>query len=328
MKPTFHANPVNDPYDDPAVFVRILREKRALLFDLGDIGSLGLGHIQKITDIFVTHMHIDHFIGFDTVLRANLRRTVPLRVYGPDPIIGCVAGKLKGYTWNLIRDYPLRIEVFGISPGMLHHAGFHAENAFEQVDHPPVPFDGTLLQEVMFTVRGLVLSHQIPVVAYAMEEGCHINIHKAALDEMGLPVGPWLSDLKRAVREGAPGDSTFFVDGRSLALDALRRVVSISKGQKISYVMDVSPTEENIGRIISFVQGSDILFCEAYFLGRDSDRAMARHHLTAETAGWIARKAAVGSLEIMHFSPKYRDCPDDIYAEAERAFTGSAAEVR
>jgi ribonuclease Z len=87
MKPTFHVRPVNGPFEDPCVYARIIREKRALLFDLGRLERLEIGNLLKITDIFVTHMHMDHFAGFDTVLRGVLKRDIPLRIFGPENII-------------------------------------------------------------------------------------------------------------------------------------------------------------------------------------------------------------------------------------------------
>ena len=322
MKPTFHAAPVNGPFEDPCVYVGIMREKRAFLFDLGSIGRLGMGSLMKITDAFITHTHIDHFIGFDFLLRGILRRDTPLRIYGPENIINCVEGKLGGYTWNLIRDYPLKIEVFEIRDDRLLHASFHAGNYFRRLDHPESGFRGTVLQDSFFTVKGLVLSHQIPAMAYSLEEAFHININKEVLGAMDLPVGPWLSGLKKAIREGASEGTLFDFDGRRLSLKELMGIVTITRGQKVSYVTDVSPTEENIAKVIPFVSGSDLLFCEAYFLERDRDRAIERHHLTASLAGAIAREARAGGLELIHFSPKYRDCPDEIYAEAMREFKG------
>ncbi|MDA8215441.1 MAG: MBL fold metallo-hydrolase [Nitrospiraceae bacterium] len=322
MKPSFHARPVNGPFEDPCVYVRILREKRALLFDLGYMGRLELGNLLKITDIFVTHMHMDHFAGFDTVLRGVLKRDIPLRVFGPENITACVEGKLKGYTWNLIKDYPLKIEVFEIKDGSISHSSFYAENSFEKIVNPEIEFDGIIKKEPLFKITGIVLSHQIPVMAYSMEEEFHININKAILSEKELPVGPWLSDLKKAIREQKSEEITFEINNKIFTLEELMEIATITKGQKISYVMDVAPTDENMGKIIPFVKGSDILFCEAYFLEKDMDRAKERHHLTAAIAGRIAREANVGSLEIMHFSPKYRHCVDELYNEAIKEFKG------
>lgn len=326
MKPTFHAGAVNGPFEDPCVYIRITREKRALLFDLGYIGTLGPGSLMKVTDVFVTHTHIDHFIGFDLILRNILRRDTPLKIFGPANIIGCVEGKLRGYTWNLIKDYPLKIEVYEIHDGLISHAGFHAGNCFRRLDNPDSIFEGTIAENSFFKIKCLLLSHDVPVLAYSLEEGFHININKAALADRGLPVGPWLSDLKKAIRaqrtEGASLKTEFEVEGRTFTLDELMKIATITKGQKVSYVMDISPTDENIGKVIPFVSGSDLLFCEAYFLEKDRDRALERHHLTAALAGRIARKANVGKLEIMHFSPKYRHCAEELYQEAMTEFRG------
>ena len=139
-----------------------------------------------------------------------------------------------------------------------------------------------------------------------------------------MPVGPWLSDLKRAIRQGAPADTVFDCGGRMLTKEEVMPVAAITRGQKISYVMDVSPEEENIAKIIPFVAGSDTLFCEAYFPGLEIERAKERHHLTASLAGRIAREARVENIEIIHISPKYRHSVDEIYREVEIEFRGAA----
>jgi ribonuclease Z len=322
MKPVFYAAPVNGPFDDPSLYVRILRESRALLFDAGDIHRLEMGSILKISDIFITHTHMDHFIGFDQILRAVLRREEPLRVFGPANIIDCVEGKLRGYSWNLIKDYPIRIDVFEIREDSVESAGFYAENSFCRIDNPSKRFDEIILEDPLFRVRALHITHDISSLAYSLEEDCHININKDLLMSMGLPIGPWLSELKLAVRQTAPPDTIINVENSPFRLIDLMPLIMISRGEKISYVMDTSPEEENLAKIIPFVAGSDVLFCEGYFLSADSDRAMERNHLTAELAGRIAREAKVGRLELMHFSPKYRHCTDELYHEAEKAFKG------
>ena len=312
---------INPPSDDPGLFVRIFREKRALLFDAGDITRLKSGDLQKITDLFISHTHIDHFIGFDTLVRALLRRSSPLRVYGPSNIADCIEGKLKGYAWNLIAEYPLKIEVHSIEGSTIYHTSFQAADRFQRFFLGTRIMNGILLREPLFAVRALQLDHQIPCLAYSLEEEFHININKALLQEMALPIGPWLSEMKRAIRNRLPGDTEFIVSRRTYRLDDLRAIATITKGQKIAYVTDASMTEDNIHKIIEFVKDSDTLYCEAYFLNKDIDMARKRFHLTAKIAGGIARQAGVKHLVPMHFSPRYRNLPEYPAEEAMREFT-------
>jgi ribonuclease Z len=320
MKPTFIHSLVNSHFEDPSLFVRIIREKRAFLFDIGNITKLHPGDLQKITDVFVTHTHIDHFIGFDTLLRALLRREIPLRVYGPSNIIDCVEGKLKGYMWNLIKEYPLKIEVFSVDGNSVTSSGFYAENRFQRIDRCTSRFDGTLVKEPLFTIKALQLNHQVSCLAYSLEEEFHININKASLNDIGLPVGPWLSELKRAIRENRPGETEFVVSDRKFTLRELREIATITSGQKISYVTDIAINKENIEKIIEFARDSDTFYCEAYFMDKDMDRALQRFHLTAKITGRIAREAGVRNLVAMHFSPKYRGQDEKPEDEALREF--------
>ena len=69
MNPSFSSHLINDVFGDPGVFVEIRWSRRALLFDLGHNDSLGPTRLLRATDSFISHTHMDHFIGFDAVLR-------------------------------------------------------------------------------------------------------------------------------------------------------------------------------------------------------------------------------------------------------------------
>jgi ribonuclease Z len=322
MKPVFHAKLLNDYFGDPCLFIRMLHEKQAILFDLGTLQSLKPSELHKITDVFVTHTHMDHFIGFDTLLRAILRREVPLNIFGPPSVLSCIQGKLRGYTWNLIEDYPTQINVFAYNGRNLTHSIFSAKNKFRKQTVSKSESDGLLLQNPVFTVRAVKLDHGIPCLAYSLEEKYHINIDKALLTAKGLSVGPWLNDFKKVMREHAEYDrQTVRVGDKDFQVAEISDIARITKGQKISYATDVAINQNNIARLISLIKDSDIFFCEAYFLEKDRERAIERSHLTANTAGSIAKKAGVKKLELMHFSPKYTDCPDKVIEEAMREFS-------
>lgn len=326
MKASFTARPVNGPFEDPALLIRFSRERRSILFDCGTLFRLAPGDILKISDIFITHAHIDHFIGFDHVLRLFLGRALPLRIYGPPDIIDRVCGKLHGYTWNLVKEYPLKIEAFGISETEVRQVSFHASEYFTPVERESRKFSGTVLEEPSFIVKAVHLKHDIPCLAYSLEEDFHINIDKAALERMGLEVGPWLTAFKKAIRAKMPDDMPFKADNADFRLgDITEQIARITRGQKMAYVMDSAPTGENFQKIVSLARNSDVLYSEAYFLAEDIERAKERNHLTARLIGRAAREAEVKKLVLMHLSPKYRDEEKELLAEAENAFGNSVS---
>jgi ribonuclease Z len=319
MKPSFHVKLINGPFGDPGLYVRILREGRALMFDLGFTTTLSSRDILKTTDIFVSHMHIDHFIGFDNILRICLKREKPLNLYGPEGFIDCIEGKLRSYTWNIIGDYPLVVEVSEISEKRIKKAIFRAENYFYREDIGTEAFDGILMKDSFYTVSATILDHQIPCLAFSLEEDFHINIDKVKLRTLNLPVGPWLREFKTAIRENN-SDSVFLIDGKEYSFSELRDIADITKGQKLSYVVDALGSNENIEKIVRLVKGSDILYIETYFLDKDRDRATERYHLTAKEAGHIARMAGVGKVESIHCSPRYSNELTRLLKELEEEF--------
>ncbi len=90
MKPLFLPQLVNDPFGDPGLYVEYLFEKRSFLFDLGDLRALAPRKILRISDIFVSHTHMDHFVGFDQLLRISLGREKNLRLFGPPGFVAQV----------------------------------------------------------------------------------------------------------------------------------------------------------------------------------------------------------------------------------------------
>jgi len=319
MKSSFHARLLNSPFEDPALYVRLLREGRALLFDSGFTVNLSARDILKITDIFVSHAHIDHFIGFDSILRLHLRREGSLKLYGPEGFINCVKGKLSGYTWNLTGDYPFVIEVYEVDKDLLRKTVFKAKNSFMPEDAEPGPFSGVLLEDSFFRIKSDVFDHRIPCLAFSLEEDYHINIDKVKLRALDLPVGPWLGEFKKAIREKKT-ESVFTIEGKRWNFSELEEIANITKGQKLSYIVDMLGSEDNIKRAVELAGHSDVLYIETYFLDEDKDRAKDRFHLTAREAGRIAREAEVKKMETLHFSPKYMDNHDELIREAEEEF--------
>lgn len=338
MRPLFHPRLVNDPFGDPGLYVEFLFERRALLFDLGDLASLAPRKIHKISHAFVSHTHMDHFVGLDRVVRVRLGRERRLDLFGPPGFVDQVAHRLAAYTWNLVHSYPtdFTIRATEIQPGgRAATAEFHCRFAFRREETRMATIaDGILVDEDTFRVRGVVLDHKIPCLAFALEEKAHINVWKTALREMGVPTGPWLKELKRAVLRGEPDDLPFriwwrerdAIRERTVPLGLLKaRVLRIVPGQKIAYVVDATYHPENARAIVELARGADVLFIEAGFLDHDATRAAERSHLTARQAGRLAREAGAKTLVPFHFSPRYAGQGERLRREAEEAFAAPAS---
>src|SRR5207245_10272601 len=111
MKSTFRPRLLNGHTGDPALLLSLRWQGRALLVDLGRIDRTPAPLLLPIEAVFVSHTHMDHFMGFDQLLRLLLARDATVRLYGPTGLADCVEGQLRGYTWNLTGEYAFTIEV-------------------------------------------------------------------------------------------------------------------------------------------------------------------------------------------------------------------------
>jgi len=334
MRPSFHPRLINDPFSDPALFIPFLFEKRALLFDLGDVSALSPKDLLKVTHVFVTHTHMDHFVGFDSLIRIFLGREKEIHLFGPKGFLSHVEGKLAGYTWNLVHESPtnLRLRVTELQKEKRLTKTYSCRDRFfSDKPHEVSFFSGVLLREPSFRVEGCLLDHRTPCLGLCLVENFYVNILKDALRKMELPVGPWITRFKRALYEKQDLKSQFLVTweekGRVIREkafilgDLADRIGRISPGQKIAYITDILGSPENCEKVIHLVGGADHLFIEAAFLDRDRETARKKYHLTAKEAGKLAKKADVKQLTLFHFSPRYNHQEAELRQEALDAFT-------
>lgn len=332
MRPLFHPELVNDPFGDPALYVDCLFEGRALLFDLGDIRALAPKKLLRVSHVFVSHAHMDHFMGFDWLLRICLGRDRAMQLFGPPGFIDQVEHKLAAYTWNLVQNYDtdFTLHVTEVEPGVgARRATFRCRAAFRREGETPLAPSALLVEEPLFRVRAALLDHRTPCLAFALEETAHANVWKNRLLERGLAPGPWLQEAKRAVLRGDPDAAVIRAawrqngetrEGQISVGDLRRDIVRIVPGEKIAYVTDAVYHAENARRIVALAQDADLLFIESTFLDEHRERAAEKRHLTAKQAGDLARAAHAKQVLPFHFSPIYRKEEQSLRDELERAF--------
>jgi ribonuclease Z len=333
MRPSFHPRLINDQFSDPGLYIPFLFEKRAMLFDLGEISSLTAKDLLKIDHVFVTHAHMDHFIGFDTLLRIFLGRDKVLHLYGPPGFFRHVEGKLAGYAWNLVKeyDYNFIFKVVEIHEGMTLTKIYECREGFApQEPAHQEPFSGRLLSTPAFHVEAVLLDHRIPCLGLSLVENFYINIIKEGLERLGLEIGPWINEFKKSLYDHTDLSSPFSVTWKEkyqtikekvfLLGDLAKDIARISPGQKIAYISDVAGSPENREKIINLARGAEHLFIEAAFMEEDRDAAWKKYHLTAREAGELAGEAGVKRFTLFHFSPRYSHRADEIQKEALDAF--------
>ncbi|WP_407119163.1 MBL fold metallo-hydrolase [Bradyrhizobium sp. LMG 9283] len=332
MRPLFHPSLVNGRYGDPTVYVETVFEKRSLLFDIGEIASLAPRKIRRVDQVFVSHAHIDHFVGFDHLLRLLVGHEKSVQLFGPPGLAEHVFHKLQAYRWNLVENYPCDL-VFNVSElgaeNSISTTRFRLRKGFAaEPSASGKTIAGLLCDEPTHRVSAAILEHGTPCLAFALQEAAHVNVWKNRLSERGLPVGPWLLSLKKAVVERRADDHLIRIEeatksDRLVPLSSLRDLVTVTAGQKIAYVTDVADTPANRAAIVALIQNADILFIEAAFADADAAIAKERAHLTTTAAGEVAREANVRRVEPFHFSPRYAGEQERMLAEVMAAFEAS-----
>jgi ribonuclease Z len=325
MPPAFHPRLVNPPFGDPGLFIPFSFHKRAILIDLGDIDVLAPKDLLKVSHVFVSHTHMDHFSGFDRLLRLLLGRKHRLSLYGPAGFLQNVEGKLSGYTWNLVKNYrdALEIQATEVHPNATETRRYRCEDGFTpRQRHQTGMFDGTLVKEPSFTISARVLDHGIPCLGFAIQEPFHVNIIKEHLKPLGLEIGSWLRQFKEALYRAQGDDRKFTLpDGRVLHLQQLAEDIAlITPGQKMAYITDVVCSSENLKAMHPLVKEADHLFIEAAFMHDDAALAFQKRHLTARQAGQIAGWSGAKRFTPFHYSPRYSGLGHRLEAEARCAY--------
>lgn len=317
---------------EPGLVVDVRDERRALLFDLGEIARLAPRILLRVTHVFISHTHMDHFAGFDHLLALALGRMQRLVLWGGPGFVDQVEHKLQAYTWNVVHRYevPMVIEAHALGQdGKRTRARFDSRHSFVRCDDAPQPSgeagsSDLLLDDPLFSVRARIVDHEMPVLAFAIDEKPQLRVASDRLAAMGLATGAWLHTLKQAVRAAAPPDTPIDIHWHDRTgehwqqrrLGELRPLVLDEvPGRRIGYVTDLRFTEANIEQLARHLRGADLLYIESVFLDAERDHALRKNHLTAAQAGEIARRLGAKRVVPFHFSPRYRGREEALRAE-------------
>jgi len=317
IKHNFNVRQVNSPFEDTAFFIRNTYKDESFLFDCGRIGALSNSEVLSIKEILISHTHMDHFYGFDRILRGTLLSGKKIRVFGPPGIIKNVQGKIDSYTWNLIKSYPVSYEVIELNAdrGVYKTAYFSATNGFERED-------GSIKHSELGMTDGFKLDfelfdHRVPSVGYRVTEPDMVSVVKEKIAEHGFLSGKWLKDLKDKVLADELGDDieTETCDGRKTMKvgEVSEKIIAYVKSQSVTYITDIAPSFENVTKAIKFADKSTILLIEGMFMKKDVLHANFKKHLTLDLSKYIFRESGSQFARFFHFTSRYDSCKKDLY---------------
>ena len=330
MNHSLSINIVNGPSGDPAVLVSLLQLGESLLFDAGLLEALSPRELLKIKVVCVSHTHLDHFQGFDRLLRVNVPHFRTVEVIGPSGILKNVLGKINSYTWNLLEPNQVNFSVHEVSKsGMVTSWKVTNTNNFEPIlIAPPLSKESPShhgarmsFSQGRYLIDTIILDHGTPVCAFALRLPETTNIDKAGLEALGLNPGPWIGELQRFVAENQTNREISTGTGQIFdAQDLAEKILSRRPGPSIAYITDIVFSQDNLDRLSPALLNATFLVCETNFQDLHRDRAFAKKHLTTRQAALIGSVIGTRELKTFHISNIYSGATAEIELEANVAF--------
>ena len=221
---------------------------------------------MKVSKIFISHFHGDHILGLPGLLQSLglLGREEKLTIYGPKGL-----HQLQNAIYSLGYckiEYP--VEFIELESGII-----------EETDE--------------YIIRCQSVRHNVPCLAYSIEEKKKPRFLREKAIELGVPVGPYFGKLHNG--------EEIEIDGRIIKPEQV--LGEPRKGIKITYSGDTIPCEE----MIEFAKDSTLLIHESTFTSEEAQNAEEHAHSTASEAAYIAKQSNSKKLILTHISTRYSE---------------------
>ncbi len=245
---------------------------RHFLIDCGEgtqtqLRKIGI-KLQKINNIFISHLHGDHYFGLVGLLSTMhlLGRDNGITIYGPKELE------------TIIR---IQLEIGGGKLGF--SINFHATTNDQK---------RLVFEDKMIEVWSFPLKHKIPTTGYFInEKQKERSIIGEEFNNSGLSL--------MAIPKFRKGEN--YIDDEGIEHDF--EEYTFAPKPALSYAF-CSDTAFDLS-ICKYINGSTVLYHEATFLEKEKERAKATFHSTAVQAAKIASEAKVKRLLIGHLSARY-----------------------
>ena len=244
--------------------------------------------ISKINQIFISHLHGDHYLGLVGLLGTlNLQgRKETLTIFSPTGLREIVEAHIK----------------YG-------ETQFGYELEFITVDTLQYQ---KIFEDKLLEVFSIPLKHRIPTAGYLFKEKPHPkNIKSESIKKFNLSIDQ--------IKAAKAGNDLLTSDGTTIPNNQL---TTNRRRRSFAYCSDTVYTES----IIPYIQNVDILYHEATYTDDMKKAAKQYMHSTALQAATVAKKANVGKLVIGHFSSRYESL-ESLEKEARTAFKDAFAAI-
>jgi ribonuclease Z len=248
----------------------------------------------KITHIFISHLHGDHYFGLIGLLNSFnlLSHKQELHVFAPAPLQEIIELQLKVADSQLC--YPLH---------------FHT-----------IAGAGMLVDNEKIRISSFPTTHRIECYGFLFEE--KQGKRKLLIEQvrkLHIPISFYGS-----LQEGLD-----YITPKGEVIRNDRVTAPAEEGKRYAFCADTRYEEA----IIPYIYGADMIYHETTYLDNMRDKAELRFHTTTRQAGEIARKAQVKRLLIGHFSSKYAVLDQflqetkEVFPNTELALEGSLYEI-
>lgn len=320
---------VNGSTGDPVLFVDYPDADNAILFDAGENCRLTMERLADLRAVFITHHHVDHFIGLDRIVRANIDSDKVLSIFGPPGTIRKVYDRIKSYEYQFFPFQQIVLDIVDVEPECLTRAHLECTKRFPEPQPVREPRDSAAIFATdLIRVEAAFVEHTIPCLAYALIEKAGYHLQTAALVEGSLKAGQWIRTVAQKLRDGAPGTEIISIQGGEFALGTLAKMYfRKTPGGRLAFVTDTVWSDEVRRRLVPLVGHADRLFCDSFYAEAQLAAAKKHKHMTATAAAELANLAGVKQLTLMHFGTRYRGQYDLLLNEARQKFANVTAEI-
>lgn len=320
---------VNGSTGDPVLLIDYPGRNDALLLDAGDNSALTLEQLADLRAVFISHHHVDHFIGLDRIVRANIDADKTVSIYGPVGTIRKVYDRIMSYEYPFFPFQKIVLDVVEITDETIRSARLDCGLRFPEPVIVEIPRAGaTIFETETVAVDACSVDHTVPCLSYAVTERPGLYLDTAAIRESGLTLGPWAVRALQQLRAGMPVDTPLQIAGRQFSGQEIAdRFVARSEGARVVFITDTALSPAVRPRLLQLATGAARLYCDSFYLDAQIAAAEKYRHTTARQAAEFARDAAVGELVLIHFASRYAGRYDLLVDEARAIFANTRAEI-